>query len=169
MAAHERVAGVPDWLVGDAVDFGLRAPERADVLLVQLTQQVRVVAARSPARQAALVNECAAHWPSPLPSAPPLASRHTHGGCAWFTGNCSVPDRVTWFARATDRTASRSRRRQSRYDGAKSSVLTQGDLLGAEAALAIIAALAPRRGRHFTVAASVLRVHGPPSLGTRPC
>src|SRR5258708_28982860 len=172
MAVHERFAGVADWLVGDAVDFGLGAParcarvidndvpghgiepgrlraalwieylwiapgwqerllyhvlcpasvagqsqriapERAGVLLVQLTQQVRVVAARSPARQAALVDECAAQWPAPLPSAPPLLSRHAHGGCAWFTGICSVPDRVTWFARATDRTANPSRSRRA--------------------------------------------------------
>jgi hypothetical protein len=48
MAVHERVAAVADWLVGNAVDFGLGTPERAGVLLVQLTQQVRVVAARSP-------------------------------------------------------------------------------------------------------------------------
>src|SRR5260221_14183604 len=143
MAVHERVAGVADWLVGDAVDFGLGAPagcgplvdkdvsghgiepgprrailwieylwiapgpqerllyhvlcpasvagqsqriapERAGVLLVQLTQQVRVVAARSPARQAALLDECAAQLPAPRPSAPPLLSRHAHGGCALF-------------------------------------------------------------------------------------
>jgi hypothetical protein len=32
---------------------------------------------------------------APLPSAPPLLSRDTHGGCDWFTGICSVPDRVT--------------------------------------------------------------------------
>src|SRR5258708_7969601 len=140
MAVHDRLAGVADWLVGDAVDFGLRAParyaplvdddvsghgiepgplraalwieylwiapgsqerllyhvlcpasvagqsqriapERVGVLLVQLTQQVRVVATRSPARQAALV-ERATHWPAPLPFAPPLRSRHPHGGCA---------------------------------------------------------------------------------------
>ena len=31
----------------------------------------------------------------PLPSAPPLLSRYTHGDCDWFTGICSVPDRVT--------------------------------------------------------------------------
>src|SRR5713226_6537597 len=127
MAVHERVAGVADWLVGDAVGYGLGAParcaplvdndvsghgiepgplraalwieylwiapgsqerllyhvlcpaavagqsqriapERAGVLRVQVAQQVRVVAARS-ARQAALVDECAAYWPAPLPSA----------------------------------------------------------------------------------------------------
>ena len=78
VAAHERIADGADWLIGDAdaVDFGLRAPERVGVLL------------RS--------------------SAPPTrAPDPPHGGCAWFTGICSVPDRVTWFARATDRTASR--------------------------------------------------------------
>jgi hypothetical protein len=32
---------------------------------------------------------------APLPSAPPLLSRYTHGDCDWFTGICSVPDRVT--------------------------------------------------------------------------
>src|SRR5580700_7378358 len=35
---------------------------------------------------------------APLPSAPPLLSRDTHGGCDWFTGIRSVPDRVTWLA-----------------------------------------------------------------------
>src|SRR5260221_1495553 len=139
MAVHERFAGVADWLVGDAVDFGLGAPsrcpplvhndvsghgiepgplraalwieylwiapgsqerllyhglcpasvagqaqrlapERAGVLLVQLTQQVRVAAARSPARQAALVDGCPAQWPAPLPSARPLLSRHRPAG-----------------------------------------------------------------------------------------
>src|SRR5260370_25366889 len=42
---------------------------------------------------------------APLPSAPPLLSRYTHGNCDWFTGIWSVPDRVTWLATATDRTA----------------------------------------------------------------
>ena len=36
-----------------------------------------------------------------LPSAPPLWSRYAHGGCDWFTGLCSVPDRVTWLATGT--------------------------------------------------------------------
>jgi hypothetical protein len=36
-----------------------------------------------------------------LPSAPPLLSRYTHGGCDWSTGICSVPDRVTWLATGT--------------------------------------------------------------------
>jgi len=31
---------------------------------------------------------------TPLLSAPPLVSRDTHGDCDWFTGICSVPDRV---------------------------------------------------------------------------
>src|SRR5271169_6592320 len=35
---------------------------------------------------------------APLPFAPPLLSRDTHGGCDWFTGICSVPHRVTWLA-----------------------------------------------------------------------
>src|ERR1022692_1670991 len=34
---------------------------------------------------------------APLPSAPPLLSRYTHGDCDWFAGICSVPDRVTWL------------------------------------------------------------------------
>jgi hypothetical protein len=42
---------------------------------------------------------------APLPSAPPLLSRDTHGGCDWFTGIRSVPDRVTWLATGTNRTA----------------------------------------------------------------
>src|SRR5262252_8279425 len=50
---------------------------------------------------------------APLPSAPALLSRYTHGDCDWFTGICSVPDRVTWLATGTDRTASRRRRRRA--------------------------------------------------------
>src|SRR5215472_10645781 len=50
---------------------------------------------------------------APLPSAPPLLPRHTHGGCDWFTGICSVPDRVTWLATETDRTASCGRGRRA--------------------------------------------------------
>src|SRR5215831_17124899 len=50
---------------------------------------------------------------APLPSAPPLLPRHTHGGCDWFTGICSVPDRVTWLATGTDRTASCGRGRRA--------------------------------------------------------
>src|SRR5260370_18998472 len=171
MGVHEWIAGVVDWLVGDAVGFRIGAPsrcaplvannvsgqgikpgplradlwieylwiapgsqdrllyhvlrlasvagqsqrvtpERAGVLLVQLTQQVRVVAARAPARQVALADVCAALWLAPLPFASPLLSAHTHRGCASFTGICSVSDRATWFARASDRIASRSRRRR---------------------------------------------------------
>lgn len=36
-------------------------------------------------RHAALVGERAAHWSARLPSAPPLRSRCTPGGCDWFT------------------------------------------------------------------------------------
>ena len=32
---------------------------------------------------------------APLPSALPLLSQDMHGGRDWFTGICSVPDRVT--------------------------------------------------------------------------
>src|SRR5450755_4587941 len=55
---------------------------------------------------------------APLPSAPPLLSRYTHGGCDWFTGICSVPDRVTWLATGTDRTASCRRSRRTKHSRA---------------------------------------------------
>src|SRR6266702_4296284 len=54
---------------------------------------------------------------APLPSAPPLLSRYTHDGCDWFTGICSVPDRVTWLATGTDRTASCRRSRRAGASG----------------------------------------------------
>src|SRR5450755_3312579 len=54
---------------------------------------------------------------APLPSAPPLLSRYTHGNCDWFTGICSVPDRVTWLAAGTDCTASCRRSRRAGANG----------------------------------------------------
>src|SRR6516162_7122716 len=56
---------------------------------------------------------------APMPSAPLLLRHGTHGGCDWFTGICSVPDRATWLATGTDRTAScrRGRRRRHRRSG----------------------------------------------------
>src|SRR5450755_716658 len=55
---------------------------------------------------------------APLPSAPPLLSRDTHGGCDWFTGICSVADRVTWLATGTDRTASCGQSRRTKHSRA---------------------------------------------------
>src|SRR5690349_20552871 len=52
---------------------------------------------------------------APLPSAPPLPSRDTHGGCDWFTSICSVPDRVTWLATRTDRTANCGQSRRTKH------------------------------------------------------
>src|SRR5260370_19657325 len=54
---------------------------------------------------------------APLPSAPPLLSRYTNGKCGWFTGICSVPDRVTWLATGTDRTANCRRSRRTGANG----------------------------------------------------
>src|SRR5260370_8214768 len=54
---------------------------------------------------------------APLPSAPPLLSRYTHGNCDWFTGIWSVPDRVTWLATGTDRTANCRRSRRTDATG----------------------------------------------------
>ena len=43
-----------------------------------------------------LLREAVGYDPgAPLPSAPPLLSRYAHGDRDWFTGICSVPDRVT--------------------------------------------------------------------------
>src|SRR6516165_2705362 len=52
---------------------------------------------------------------APMPSAPLLLRHGTHGGCDWFTGICSVPDRATWLATGTDRTASCRRGRRRRH------------------------------------------------------
>src|SRR5580700_3748245 len=52
---------------------------------------------------------------APLPSAPPLLSRDTHGGCDWFTGIRSVPDRVTWLATGTNPTASGGQSRRTEH------------------------------------------------------
>jgi len=79
MAVHGLLAGVTDCLLGEAAGDDLRAPARCPPLV-------------------------AADWPAPWPSAPPSLSRYTHNGCDCFTGNCSVPDRVTWLAAGTDRT-----------------------------------------------------------------
>src|SRR5690349_4409703 len=89
---------------------------------------------------------------APLPSAPPLLRRGTHGGCDWFTGFCSVPDRETWLATGTDRTASCRRSRCRRHRGS-------GRCHG--------------RGCHrpeapLTAALRVLGVHGPTPLRARP-
>src|SRR5450631_4322660 len=96
---------------------------------------------------------------APLPSVPPLLSRDTHGGCDWFTGICSVPDRVTWLATGTDRTASCGQRRCTKHSRAP------------------VPGRWPRHhGRRrqrpeapLTAVVRVLRVHGPTPLGTRPC
>src|SRR5258705_10078664 len=133
MAVHDLLGGVANRLLGEAVGHGLGAPGAPLVdnnvsghgiepgppraVFVQLTQQVRLVPARSPERQAALVGECAAHWSATLPSAPPLLPHYTHGGCNWFTGICSVPDHVTWLATGTERTASCSRGQRADADG----------------------------------------------------
>src|SRR5580692_6346491 len=89
---------------------------------------------------------------APLPSAPPLLSRDMHGGCDWFTGICSVPDRVTWFATAANRTASGGQSRRTKHS------------------------LRRHPGRRcqrpeapLTATARVLRFHGPTPCGTRPC
>src|SRR5215469_3568334 len=74
MAANDLLAGVADWLPGEAVSHDRGAL---------------------------------------LPSAPPLLSRYARGDCDWFTGICSVPDRVTWLATGTDRTASCRRNRRA--------------------------------------------------------
>src|SRR5580704_5951060 len=55
---------------------------------------------------------------APLPSAPPFLWSDTHGGCDWFTGICSVPDRVTWLATGTDRTASCGQTRRTKQSQA---------------------------------------------------
>src|SRR6185312_6714200 len=52
---------------------------------------------------------------APLPAAPPLLWRHTRGSCDWLNGICSVPDRVTWFATGTHRTASCGRSRRTKH------------------------------------------------------
>src|SRR5580700_5419863 len=55
---------------------------------------------------------------APLPSAPPLLSRDTHGGCDWFTGIRSVPDRVTWLATGINPTASGGQSRRTKHSRA---------------------------------------------------
>src|SRR5579859_7403496 len=81
---------------------------------------------------------------APAHCAPPLLSRYTHGGCDWFTGICSVPDRVAWLATGTDRNPSCGRSRR-------------GDATGEDVE-------AP-----LTAAVGVPRAHGPMPFGTGPC
>src|SRR5215467_353587 len=103
---------------------------------------------------------------APLPSAPPLLPRHTHGGCEWFTGICSVPDRVTWLATGTDRTASCGRGRRAARASAgpqRSRAPAPGRRAGATGRSC------HRPEAPLTPVVRVLRVHGPAPLGTRPC
>src|SRR5580693_955474 len=66
-----------------------------------------------------LVREAASYdLGAPLPSAPPLLWRDMRGGCDWFTGICSVPDRLTWLATETYRTASRGQGRRAKHSRA---------------------------------------------------
>src|SRR5712691_1425205 len=95
---------------------------------------------------------------APLPSAPPLLSRDTHGGCDWFTGISSIPDRVTGLATRTDRTASCGQSRRTKHSRAP-----------------VPGRWRRHRGRRcqrpeapITAAVRVLRFHGPTPLGTRP-
>ena len=92
---------------------------------------------------------------APLPSAPPLLSRYTHGDCDWFTGICSVPDRVTWLATGTDRTASRRRSWRTGANGRCAPMVNRS----------ICAVVSGKEGRGaeapLTAAVRALRVHEP--------
>src|SRR5215469_6577993 len=126
MAANDLLAGVADWLPGEAVSHDRGAL---------------------------------------LPSAPPLLSRYARGDCDWFTGICSVPDRVTWLATGTDRTASCRRNRQAGANGRCAPMVNRS----------VCAVVSSREGRAafgaaaLTVAVRMLRADGPAPLGTRPC